>query len=135
MRLRPSIGVALSLASTSLDDLEARKRAARLLLAHGSDEQLLAWSEDTVSRRKYTIRFKNLKTGEVYEDVIKDSSGGMAWAGDNRTLFYVRKDPTTLRPHQVWRHVLGTPSDQDVKVFEESDESFYVGVGKTKSRR
>ena len=97
------------------------------------DEQLLVWGEDTLSRRLYTLRFKDLKTGELLPDRIEQTAGH-TWAGDNRTVFYVRKHPKTLRPHQVWRHELGTDATADVLVHEEKDESFYVGVSRTRSR-
>ena len=103
--------------------------------AVSENEQLLAYAEDTVSRRLYTIRVKDLRTGKVLPDAIPNTSGSLAWAADDKTLFYVRRDPTTLRPHAVYRHVLGTDVKDDVLVFDEKDEAFYVGVGRTKSRR
>ncbi len=103
--------------------------------AVSENEQLLAYTEDTVSRRLYTIRVKNLETGELLVDSIPNTSGAIAWAADDRTLFYVRRDPTTLRPHAVYRHVLGTDAKDDVRVFDEADEAFYVSVGRSKSRR
>lgn len=103
-------------------------------LAISENQQLLAWTEDTVSRRNYTVRVKNLATGETFSDSIPKTSGALAWAADDATLFYVKKDPTTLRPFQVWRHTLGTDAAQDVKVFEDADEAFYVGIGRTRSK-
>ncbi len=99
------------------------------------NEQLLAFAEDTKSRRLYTVRVKDLRTGELLPDAIPNTSGAIAWAADDRTLFYVRRDPTTLRPHAVYRHVLGTDPADDVRVHDESDEAFYVSVARTKSRR
>ena len=104
-------------------------------LAVSEDEHLLAYAEDTLSRRIYTIRFKNLQTGETLPDRIPGTSSSLAWAADNKTLFYVDKDDKTLRPYRVRRHVLGTADSEDVTVHEEADESFYVGVGRSKSRR
>ena len=103
--------------------------------AVSENEQLLAYAEDTVSRRLYTIRVKNLATGELLPDAIPNTSGAIAWAADDATLFYVRRDPTTLRPHAVYRHVLGTDAKDDVLVHDEQDEAFYVSVGRSKSRR
>ncbi len=96
---------------------------------------LLAYAQDEVGRRIYTIYFKNLTTGELLPDHIPDVTGNVAWSGDNQTLFYTKQDPDTLRSHQVWRHRLGTPVDQDVLVYEEADDTFAVGVGRTKSRK
>lgn len=103
-------------------------------IAISENQQLLAWTEDTVSRRNYTLRVKDLRTGAVHADKIPKTSGAIAWAADDATLFYVKKDPTTLRPFQVWRHALGASNDSDVKVFEDADEAFYVGLGKSRSR-
>jgi len=106
---------------------------ARTRVSH--DENLLAFTEDTVSRRLYTLRVKDLSTGKVLADEVKDTSGAFEWGNDNKTLFYVKKEKGTLRPYQVWRHVLGTPSDQDVMVHHEKDDTFYVSIGKTKSKK
>ncbi|MGI9517240.1 MAG: hypothetical protein ACR2NP_09350, partial [Pirellulaceae bacterium] len=85
---------------------------------------LLAYSVDFIGRRKYAIRFKNLETGEMLDDVIEDVSGSVEWAEDNATVFYVNKDPQTLRSYQIMRHRLGTGAADDVLVYEEPDEEF-----------
>ncbi|WP_291940815.1 S9 family peptidase [Chitinophaga sp.] len=95
------------------------------------DARLLAYGIDTVSRRKYTLRIKDLSTGELLPDSILDTSPSYTWAADNLTLFYTRKDPVTLRSDRVMRHVLGITDDKEVYV--ETDETFDVGVHKTKS--
>jgi len=100
-----------------------------------SDRDLLAYSVDTRGRRIYTIRFKNLATGQELQEQIPEVTGNMAWANDNRTLFYTKQDPTTLRWHKIYRHVLGTEPSEDELVFEETDETFNCGVFKTKSKR
>jgi oligopeptidase B len=97
------------------------------------DNNLVAFGVDTVSRRQYTVRFKDLSTGELLADEIPLTTGGATWAADNKTVFYTRKDPQTLRSHRVYRHVLGTPVEDDVLVFEETDETFSCGVYRTKS--
>ncbi len=97
------------------------------------DNKILAYSVDLVSRREYTIHFKNLETGEILEDKIENTTGGMTWANDNKTVFYTKKDPITLRSFQIYRHELGTPPESDVLVFEETDETFGCFVYKTKS--
>lgn len=98
------------------------------------DGKLLAYAEDTLSRRIYTIRIKNLEDGSLLPDTLEGTSGNSVWSTDGRTLFYVKRDPQTLRAHQVWRHTLGTPSAEDVQVFEETDDEFYVSIFESKSR-
>jgi oligopeptidase B len=99
-----------------------------------SDNNILAaYFVDTVGRRQYTLHFKNLETGEISEDIIPDVAG-FAWAGDNKTLFYGKKDTQTLRPYQVYRHTLGTDYQKDTLVYEEKDETFNASVYRSKSR-
>jgi oligopeptidase B len=98
------------------------------------DNTILAFGEDTLSRRIYTLRFKNLKTGEMLEDRIENTTGGAAWAEDNKTIFYTTKDET-LRPAFIWKHKLGDKADTDVQVYHEKDETFVCSVYKSKSRR
>jgi oligopeptidase B len=99
------------------------------------NDQLLAYSEDTVSRRLYTIRFRNLETGSEYEEVLQNTTGEVVWANDNKTLFYVHKDTETLQERKVFRHLLGTPQSKDVLVYEEKDEEFSLSITKTKSKK
>jgi oligopeptidase B len=96
------------------------------------DHGVLAYATDTDGSEKYQLRFRNLTTGEDYDDVIADVYYGQAWASDNQTFFYVRPDHA-MRPHQVWRHRLGTPTDADVLVYQEDDERFFLGVDRTRS--
>lgn len=98
------------------------------------DDRLIAYSIDTVSRRIYTIYVKNLETGETYEENIPNTSGNVVWASDNQTLFYGVKDEA-LRPCRIFRHKLGSPHQDDVEVFHETGEAYYVSVGKTKSKK
>ncbi len=97
------------------------------------DNKILAFAEDTVSRRIYTIRFKNLETGEIYSETLENTTGGGAWANDNRTFFYTTKNPISLLSEKIWRHKLFSPQSSDVLVYEEKDPSFYIGVYKSKS--
>jgi len=99
------------------------------------DNNLMAYGVDTVSRRKYTIYFKNLKTGEILKDQIPITSGQAAWANDNKTVFYTIKDEETLRSYKVMRHVLGTDISQDKEVFNEKDITFNAYVYKSKSKK
>ena len=97
------------------------------------DNKLLVYGVDTVSRREYTLFVKNMETGEMLADQIPATTGGATWANDNRTLFYTKKDPVTLRSYRIYKHVLGTPAEADELVYEETDETFSCGVGKSKS--
>lgn len=97
--------------------------------------RLLAYAVDTVGRREYTIRVRDLETGTELDDVIPDVTANVIWAADNRTLFYGRHDPTTLRAYQIYRHRLGTAPAADVLVFEETDETFNCGVGLSRSKQ
>jgi oligopeptidase B len=96
------------------------------------DNRLLAYADDSNGRRQYTIRFKDLATSKTLPDVISDSSGSMAWADDNRTLFYVENDPETLLTTRVKKHVLGTDAKHDALVYEEADDTYYMGIGRSR---
>ena len=104
-------------------------------LSISTNDQILAFGEDTLSRRIYTIRFVDLTTGKLLTDKIKGVSEKAVWAKDNKTVFYVKKDKQTLREFQVYKHVLGTHQKEDKLVFEENDELFSVGIGKLKSKK
>jgi oligopeptidase B len=104
-------------------------------LAVSPDTNLLAWAVDTVGRRKYTIRLTDLSTGEAMTDVIPEVTGNLVWANDNRTLFYAKQDPETLRSYRIYRHILGTDPSEDGLVFEENDPTFSVNVWKTRSEK
>jgi len=95
---------------------------------------LLAFAEDVVGRRKYTLRFKNLLTGSVLPESVPDVSGNVVWAEDDRTVFYTKRDPNTLRAYQIFRHTLGTDPADDALVFQEDDEEFSSYVWKTRTR-
>ena len=81
------------------------------------------------------MRFKDLTTGVVFEDEIPETTGGAVWANDNKTIFYTKKDPVTLRSYRILKHILGTDLSEDVVVYEETDDTFNIGVGKSKSER
>ncbi|TPV92556.1 MAG: S9 family peptidase, partial [Myxococcales bacterium FL481] len=95
------------------------------------DGKLLAFAEDTIGRRQYTIRFRDLATGQDLPDAIPGNAASVAWADDNRTLFYIENDPTTLLGVRVKRHRLGTDPAQDTIVYEEPNHSYYMGLGRT----
>ena len=104
-------------------------------LAISFGQGILAYAVDTQGRRIYTIRFKDLGSGESLPDMIPEVTGNLAWANDDRTLFYSKQDPATLRSFQIYRHSLGTEGGQDELVYEETDETFSTSVLKTKSKR
>jgi oligopeptidase B len=99
------------------------------------DNKLLSYGIDTISRRRYTIYFKNLENGELLADKLENTTGGATWANDNKTVFYTTKDPVTLRSNKIYKHVLGTSQSEDVLVYEEKDETFSCGIYKSKSKK
>lgn len=99
------------------------------------DNNWAAFSTDYVSRRQYTLQFKNLVTGEVLDTRIENTTGSATWASDNRTVFYTRKDAVTLRSDKIYRHKLGTQISDDVLVFEEEDDTFNTHIYRSKSRK
>jgi oligopeptidase B len=99
------------------------------------DGQLLAWLEDTVGRRQYTLRFKHLATGEVLPERVGNLQAGLAWASDNRTLLYIERDPQTLLGFRVRKHRLGTDPQTDPVVYEEKDPTFYLSLQRSRSGR
>ena len=103
--------------------------------AISSDNKLLAYSEDTLSRRIYTIFVKDLESGDKLNDVLEGTSGRVVWANDNTHLFYVKKDPQTLLGYQDYRHKLGTAQSDDTLIYEESDPTFYTYISKSKDSR
>ncbi len=99
------------------------------------DNTMAAFSTDIVSRRQYTIQIKNLNTGKVYNDEIKNTTGSITWANDNKTLFYTKKDEVTLRSFKIYKHILGTKPEEDVEVYHEEDDTFNTFIYKTKSKK
>lgn len=103
-------------------------------LSISENNRFMVYGVDEVSRRVYTLRVRDLQTGEMFNEVIEGTSGSATWASDNLHFFYTKKDPQTLRDSQIWRHELGTDTAQDVMVFEETDEEFSCFVFKTKTK-
>ncbi len=97
------------------------------------DNKVLAFAEDTISRRVYSIRFKNLETGELYEDKLENAQPGGAWANDNKTFFYTIKNKISLLSEKIVRHHLGESPGKDQIVYHETNPSYYIGVYKSKS--
>jgi len=96
---------------------------------------LLAYALDTVGRRQYTLKVKDLATGKTRADSVANIEPNLMWGDDNRTIYYIEKDPVTLLGKRVKAHVLGTPASADRLIYEEKDDSFYMGVGRTSDDR
>jgi oligopeptidase B len=103
-------------------------------LAVSPDNRLLSYGVDTVSRRQYTIHFKDLSTGKTLPEVIGNTTGEAVWANDNKTIFYSLQDEVTLRSFKILRHVLGASVAKDELVFHETDDAFDVEVSKSRSK-
>lgn len=104
-------------------------------LSVSPDGTWLAFCDDTVGRRQYVLRFKNLVTGEILTHSVPDVEADLAWANDNRTVLYVEKDPETLLGLKVRKHLVGSDAAVDPLVFEQTDKTLYTGVSKSKSER
>lgn len=98
------------------------------------DNKVVAFGVDTLSRRIYTVYFKNLETNEILEEKIENTTGRATWAGDNKTVFFSVKDEETLRPYRVFRYTLGEEKEAE-KVFQEDDEAFHSFVYKSRSKK
>ena len=95
---------------------------------------LLAYAADLAGDERYDVRVRRVATGELLDDAVLQTGGSLAWSLDGRQLFYTRVD-AAWRPHQVWRHEVGTPADADVLVHDEPDERFFVGVSASRDDR
>lgn len=104
-------------------------------IAVSPDNNLMAFGVDKVSRNQFTIYVKNLQTGELLSDEIKNTTGGGVWANDNKTIFYTAKNPVTLLSEKIMKHKLGTASAADALIYHEKDQSNYIGVYKMKSNK
>ena len=104
-------------------------------LSVSPDNKWLAYGVDTVSRRLYTIHFKNLETGELLPDELPNTSADPAWANDNKTVFYTTKNTETLLSEKIYKHKINTDVSEDELIYEEKDNTYYIGVNKSKSGR
>ncbi len=95
------------------------------------DARWLAYSTDTKGFRQYTLHIKDLESGETLPGEV-ERVGSITWAADNTTLFYTVEDEQQKRQHQLWRHTLGAPHSSDVLVYQDDDERFNIGVGRTR---
>ena len=97
--------------------------------------RLLAYAEDIVGRRQYTLRVKDLRTGAMLDDSVTNVEPNLIWANDNRTVLYVEKDPVTLLSVRVRKHVIGSKSAHDPLLYEERDHSYYMRLARSKSEK
>jgi len=104
-------------------------------LSVSEDNKWVTFGVDLVSRRQYIIQIKNLETGEILPELIENTTGGTTWASDNKTFFYTKKDPKTLRSDMIYKHVLKTDVKRDELVYHEKDDTFYSFVYKEKSKK
>jgi len=103
-------------------------------LSVSPDNNFLAFGVDTLSRRKYDVRIKDLRTNKILDDLIPNSTGSVAWADDNKTFFYTLKDEA-LRPFKIFKHTTGKPVEQDNLIFHENDETYNISVRRSKSEK
>jgi len=103
-------------------------------ISHSPDHKILAYATDTNGSERYTIRFRDLETGLDLPDEITETGGGLVWAQDSATIYYIRLDDNH-RPLFVYRHRLGAPVADDPLIYEEADSGFYVHLSETQSRR
>ena len=99
------------------------------------NNKIAAFGTDKVSRRQYTLQFKNLETNEILDDKIENTTGSATWANDNKTIFYAKQNETTLRSDKIYKHIIGTNASEDKEVFFEKDDTFGTFVYKTKSEK
>lgn len=104
-------------------------------LAVSHDNKVLSYGVDFLSRRQYSINFLDLTTGKLLPEVIENTTGQVVWAADNKTIFYVRKNLSTLRSERIYRHRSGTSVTSDKEVYYEADETFSVYLSESKSRK
>ena len=98
------------------------------------DSNLLAYTVDTVGFRQYKLHVKDLRTGALLPDVA-ERVDSVAWAADNKTLFYSTEDATTKRGDTIYRHALGNAAASDTVIYQEKDERYNVGIGRTRDRK
>jgi oligopeptidase B len=103
-------------------------------LSISPNNKILAFSFDTLSRRLYSIKFLNLESRKYYKETIQNTTGSITWASDNKTVFYSKKEDTTLRVNKIFRHEINSESKKDILVYEEKDDEFSTGISKTKSQ-
>lgn len=104
-------------------------------LSVSPDNSMIAFGVDMTGRRQYQLQIKSLISGKILSDSMDHTTGSSAWANDNKTLFYTKKDPQTLRSNQIYRHIIGESTAKDQLIYTEEDETFGVVVYKSKSKK
>ncbi|MBY8826228.1 S9 family peptidase [Sphingomonas colocasiae] len=104
-------------------------------LVASPDNRLLAYAEDTVGRLQYSLKIKDLESGKLLSDQVTNVQPNFLWSNDGRTIFYIDKNPVTLRSQRIMAHDLGSPVSADRLVYEEKDESYYIHLGRTSDGR
>ena len=99
------------------------------------DNRLIAWTEDNVGRLQYRLRIKDIATGRILDEAAANMEEEIVWADDNRTVFYIDKDPVTLLSKRVKAHVIGAGATSDRLVYAEADDSYYISLKRTTSDR
>ena len=99
------------------------------------DNRILAYATDFVSRRRYTVHFMDLTTGTLLNDSIVNTTGGVVWANDSKTVFFIKKDEQTLRSDRLFRHSLGADVENAQLCYYEEDETFSIGISKSQSNK
>ena len=116
------------------NELGKNQKYFNLFIVNSPKHDLIALCVDTIGRRFYTIKIKNMTTGQMLPDQIEGTTGNLSWANDNQTLFFSKQDPNTLRANQVHRHTLGTKAN-DKLIYEEKDQTLSCYLNKTKSHK
>lgn len=99
------------------------------------DNQYLAWAEDRVGRRQYTIRIKEISSGRLLDDVIEGVAPALVWGANSDTLFYIENDPETLLTKSVKKHLIGTSAHTDQRLYQEPDDSYYLQLDVTRDEQ
>jgi len=101
---------------------------------HSPDHKLEAWSADVRGSEYFTIRVRDWEMGKDSADIVEETDGGIVWAADSKSFFYVKLDDNH-RPMQVCRHMLGTPQSDDVLIYEENDSGWFTHIHESTSGR
>jgi len=104
-------------------------------IAPSSDNLMLAYAEDLSGRREYNIKVKDLKSDEIIDSTIQNSSGSVVWNKNNTAIYYAKKDPVTLIENKVFKHILGTDSNDDVLIYEEKDTEFHLSIYESRTKK
>ena len=95
----------------------------------------IAYAEDLSGRREYNIKIKNLKTGQIIDESIHRSSGSVVWNKNNDTIYYALKDPVTLIENKVFKHKVGTDTNEDILIYEEKDTEFHLHIFESRTKK